>query len=180
VSKVTAYETAEIRGPKVAFNLTAENSGRMLKRAKRLLIVVGGDALNIKAEDGVDVPQVAVRLAKSLGGTIAASPGVFRAFRDVKDVKLINMSLEDIVNRIKDKDWKGFDGEGSYDMTAFMGGLYFFQSMMLSTLKHFAPHQKTISLDRFYHPNATFSLDNMPSDKWQTGLDAMLQLLEAK
>ncbi len=184
MSKVNAYEAAEIRGPKVAFNLTPENSGRMIKRAKHLLIVVGGDALNMSAADGVDIPNVAVRLAKSLNGTttttIVASPGVFKAFQGVSDVKLINMGLEDTVNRLKDESWKGFDGMGAYDMVVFIGGLYYFQSMMLSTLKHFAPRQKTISLDRFYHPNATFSLENLTPDKWKAGLDAMLQLLEAK
>ncbi len=179
-AKITSYETAEIRGPKLAFNLTPENCGRMLKRSKRLLVVVGGDALKMKANDGVDVPEVATRLARSLGGTVVASPGVFKAFQNVSDVKLINMGLEDAVNRLKDESWKGFDGMGGYDMAVFIGGLYYFQSMMLSTLKHFAPNQKTISLDRFYHPNATFSLENLTPDKWKAGLDAMLQLLEAK
>jgi acetyl-CoA decarbonylase/synthase complex subunit epsilon len=179
MSKVNAYETAEIRGPKVAFNLTPENSGRMIKRAKHLLIVVGGDALNMSATDGIDIPNVVIRLAKSLNGTIVASPGVFKAFQGASNVKLINMGLEDVVNRIKDGDWNGFDGTGAYDMVVFIGGLYYFQSMMLSTLKHFAPNQKTISLDRFYHPNATFSLENLTPDKWKTGIDAMLQLLEA-
>lgn len=179
MSKVTAWETAEIRGPKVAFNLTPENTGRMLKRAKRLLIVVGGDALEMKT-DGVDVPDVVVRLAKSLNGTVVVSPGVFKAFKEYEDISLVNMGLEDVVNRLKDEGWRGFDGDGAYDMVCFIGGLYYFQSMMLATLKHFAPKLKTISLDRFYHPNATFSLENLSPEKWKEGLEAMLKLSEAK
>jgi acetyl-CoA decarbonylase/synthase complex subunit epsilon len=52
--------------------------------------------------------------------------------------------------------------------------------MMLSTLKHFAPKLKTISIDRFYHPNAQFSLENLSPEKWKEGLDALLKVLEAK
>ncbi len=179
MSKVTAWETAEIRGPKVAFNLAPENCGRMLKRAKRLLIVVGGAAVDMKA-DGVDVPDAVSRMAKSMNGTVVTSPGVFKAFQEYSDIKVTNMGLEDVVDRLKDKSWKGFDGEGAYDMTVFVGGLYYFQSMMLSTLKHFAPKLKTISIDRFYHPNAQFSLENLSPEKWKEGLDALLKVLEAK
>jgi acetyl-CoA decarbonylase/synthase complex subunit epsilon len=179
LSKVTAWETSEIRGPKLAHTLTPENTGRMLKRAKRLLIVVGGAALDMKA-DGVDVPDLTVKLAKSLNGTVVASPGVYRAFQGQGGVKIINMGLEDVVSRLKDKGWRGFDGAGAYDMVVFIGGLYYFQSMMLATLKHFAPKLKTVSLDPFYHPNAEFSLENLSAAKWSEGLAAMLKILEVK
>ncbi len=179
MSKVTAWEASEVRGPKLAHTLTPENTGRMLKRAKRLLIVVGGAALDMKV-DGVDVPDFTVRLAKSLNGTIAASPGVSKAFQGQSGVKIINMGLEDVVSRLKDTGWRGFDGAGAYDMVVFIGGLYYFQSMMLATLKHFAPKLKTVSLDPFYHPNAEFSLENLILGKWKEGLDAMLKLLEVK
>jgi acetyl-CoA decarbonylase/synthase complex subunit epsilon len=179
LSKVTAWETAEIRGPKVAFNLSPENCGRMLKRSKRLLIIVGGAAISMKS-DGVDVPQIVSRIAKEMKGTIAASPGVFKAFLTFKDINVINMGLGDVVNRLKDKSWKGFDGEGEYDMVAFIGGLYYYQSMLLSTLKHFAPKLKTFSIDRFYHPNAQFSLENLTPEKWKTGIDAMMKMIEVK
>ena len=152
----------------------------MLKISKRLLIVVGGAALDMKADDGVDVPDAVSRMAKSVGGTVVASPGVFKSFQGYSDIKVINMGHEDVVNRLKDKSWKGFDGEGAYGMVIFVGGLYYFQSMMLSTLKHFAPKLKTVSIDRFYHPNAGFSLENLTSEKWKEGLNALLKVMEAK
>jgi acetyl-CoA decarbonylase/synthase complex subunit epsilon len=115
-----------------------------------------------------------------MNGTVVTSPGVFKAFQGYSDIKVVNMGLEDVVDRLKDESWKGFDGEGAYDMMVFVGGLYYFQSMMLSTLKHFAPKLKTISIDRFYHPNAQFSLENLSPEKWKEGLDALLKVLEAK
>jgi acetyl-CoA decarbonylase/synthase complex subunit epsilon len=179
LSNVTAWETAEIRGPKVASMLAPENCGRMLKISKRLLIVVGGEAIEMKKDDGVDVPKVVSRIAKSRKGVVVTSPGVFNAFNNNPELKVINMGLEDVVSRLQDKSWKGFDGQGAYDMIVFIGGIYYFQSMMLSTLKHFAPKLRTISIDRFYHPNAGFSLANLTSEKWKEGLEALLKPLEA-
>jgi len=179
MSKATAWESTEVRGPKLAFSLTPENCGRMLKRAKRLLIVVGGGALDMKS-DGIDVPDFTVTLAKTLNGTIAISPGVYKAYQKYSNVKIINIGLEDLVNRLKESDWNGFDDGGAYDMVVFIGGLYYFQSMMLSTLKHFAPKVKTISIDRFYHPNAEFSLENLSIEKWREGLDSIIKILKVK
>lgn len=172
-----AWETAEIRGPRVAHTLTPENCGRILKIAKNPLIVVGGGALDMKADDGVDVPDIVSKIAGGIDATVVVSPGVFKAFQRYSGNKLLNMGLEDVVNRIGDKSWDGFDGEGAYDLVIFIGGLYYFQSMMLSTLKHFAPKLKTISIDRFYHPNAVFSLANLTSEKWKEGLNAMTKIL---
>jgi len=180
LSRAEAWETAEIRGPQVAYILTPENCGRMLKRAERPLIVVGGAALEVKSE-GVDIPEFAVRLARVIGATVAASPGVFKAFQGYGDVNVVCMGGEELVSRLKDEGWVGFDGGGGYSTVVFIGGIYYFQSMMLSTLKHFSPGGlKTVSIDRFYHPNAEFSLDNMDLDKWREGLEGMLAVMEVK
>jgi acetyl-CoA decarbonylase/synthase complex subunit epsilon len=151
----------------------------MIKRAKRLMIIVGGGAEDMKS-DGVNVHNVVSRIAKSMNGTIVSSPGVFKGFTTKKDLNVINFGLEDVTHRLLDENWTGFDGKGTYDIIVFIGGLYYFQSMMLSTLKHFNPKLKTISIDRYYHPNATFSLENLSVEKWKNGLDGMLKVLEAK
>ncbi len=177
--QLEAGETSEVRGPKLAFNLAPENSARMIKRAKRLLIIVGGGAEEMKS-DGVNIFNVVSRISKSMNGTIVSSPGVAKGFAEKKDLNMINMSIGDTVNRLQNKDWNGFDGKGAYDMIVFIGGIYYYQSMMLSTLKHFNPKLKTISIDRLYHPNAAFSLENLTTEKWKDGLEGMLKVLEAK
>ncbi len=179
MSKTVAWETSEVRGPKVAYTVKSENISRMLKRFKRVLIVIGG-ASKTGQLDGADIPNFSISLANILKGTLAISPGSYKAFTKHNKVVKVNISLVDLVNRIIDKQWAGFDAQGKYDLIIFIGGLYFFQSMILSTIKHFAPKQRTISLDQYYHPNAEFSLENQTPAKWKEGLDTLIQGLESQ
>jgi acetyl-CoA decarbonylase/synthase complex subunit epsilon len=51
----------------------------------------------------------------------------------------------------------------------------------LSTLKHFAPHLKTMTLCKFYYPNASYSLPNIRKDeKWKELLDNLIAKLKEK
>ncbi|MEM2883034.1 MAG: carbon monoxide dehydrogenase beta subunit family protein, partial [Nitrososphaerales archaeon] len=68
---------------------------------------------------------------------------------------------------------------GGYDFILFVGSLYPFQSMMLATLKHFAPNIRTLTIERYYHPNAEFSLENLSFERWRDGLEALVKALEA-
>jgi acetyl-CoA decarbonylase/synthase complex subunit epsilon len=51
---------------------------------------------------------------------------------------------------------------------------------MLSTLKHFATHLKTVSLDRYYQPNADFSFPNLDEKTWIQNLDTVVGTLRSQ
>jgi acetyl-CoA decarbonylase/synthase complex subunit epsilon len=72
----------------------------------------------------------------------------------------------EIVNLLKDPEWKGVDGEGSHDLVLFIGVTYYLASQGLSSLKHFAPHLKTLTLCKFFHSNADASFPNMSDSEW--------------
>ncbi|WP_309492005.1 CO dehydrogenase/acetyl-CoA synthase complex subunit epsilon [Candidatus Hecatella orcuttiae] len=174
------WQLAEVPGLEQALTLKPEMAAKLLRNAKRPLIVVGGNVLGAKGED-VDVVKFVHRLAELTGSPVVVSPGCFRVFRErIGDVPLTCMGLEDLVNRMRDENWQGLRGEGNHDLVVFLGGIYFFQSQLLSTLKHFASHLKTLSLDRFYQPNATFSFQTATEDRWKKDLEKILEELEAK
>jgi len=167
------WQTGNIVGPKNALLLTPENCARLLKAAKRPLVVVGAQAT--KASVGLpNLADYVIRIAKAIRAQVAVSPVLQPDFERPGSMHVFGLGLEDLTNRLKDKQWKGFDGKGAYDYVLMIGGVYYFESQMLSTLKHFAPHVRTVSLDRFYQPNATFSFSNMDLDKWKEGLNAMI------
>jgi acetyl-CoA decarbonylase/synthase complex subunit epsilon len=85
------------------------------------------------------------------------------------------MGIVDIVNRLKDKEWMGIDGKGPYEVVLFLGIPYYLQSQMLATLKHFAPHAITISLDPFYQPNANWSFPNLSEEEWSKSLKEIIE-----
>jgi acetyl-CoA decarbonylase/synthase complex subunit epsilon len=172
----TPWQVGDIPGPKQAHILRPEMFPKIVKTLKRPLIVVGSrkDAF----EDG-DIANYLVMLAKLINSPLVVSPSLFKNFMKFKDAKVICMGIEDLVNRLKEKDWKGFDDRGNYDSVLFIGGIYYFQSLMLSTLKHFAPHLKTFSLDRFYHPNAEFSFENMSKERWVQEFKGMVEIIKS-
>lgn len=177
VSKAIPWDEAEVRGPKTAYTLTPENCGKMLRRAKRLLIIVGGNILDEEYAK-VNMVDIVERFAKKVGATLAISPGAFRAFQRYDGRKHM-VNVESLVERLIDTHWMGFDGGGKYDYILFIGGLYPFQSMMLASLKHFAPTLRTFTIERYYHPNAAFSFEDLSFGKWCEGLEAMLKALES-
>jgi acetyl-CoA decarbonylase/synthase complex subunit epsilon len=172
----TPWQVGDIPGPKQAHILRLEMFPKIVKTLKRPLIVVGSrkDAF----EDG-DIANYLVMLAKLINSPLVVSPSLFKNFMKFKDAKVICMGIEDLVNRLKEKDWKGFDDRGNYDSVLFIGGIYYFQSLMLSTLKHFAPHLKTFSLDRFYHPNAEFSFENMSKERWVQEFKGVVEIIKS-
>lgn len=173
------WQTGNIVGPKNALLVNPEHCGRLLKAAKRPLIVVGANAT--KPSVGLpDLIECVVRLAGAMKAQVASSPTIRSKFGNARGLPVFDMGLEDLTNRLKDRHWKGFDGKGTYDYVVLIGGVYYFESQMLSTLKHFAPHIRTVSLDRFYQPNAGFSLPNMDVDKWTEGLNMIAQELGGK
>jgi acetyl-CoA decarbonylase/synthase complex subunit epsilon len=167
------WQTGNIVGPKNALLVNPENCARLLKAAKRPLIVVGAHAT--KPSVGLpNLTEYVVRLAGGMNAQIAASRTIQSLLSSSGGAQVFGLGIEDLTNRLKDKQWKGFDGKGGYDYVVLIGGVYYFVSQMLATLKHFAPHVRTVSLDRFYQPNASFSFASMDVEKWREGLDKMV------
>lgn len=173
------WQTGNIVGPKNALLLNPEHCAPLLKAAKRPLIVVGAHAT--KPSVGLpNLTEYVVRLARGMNAQIAASPTIQSQFDSSRGAQIFGLGIEDLTNRLRDKQWKGFDGKGGYDYVFLIGGVYYFVSQMLATLKHFAPHVRTVSLDRFYQPNASFSFASMDVEKWKEGLDKMIHDLRGQ
>ena len=84
----------------------------------------------------------------------------------------------DICNRLIDLEWKGLDGKGLYDLALFMGLPYYMEFVMLAGLKNFRKDLKTISLDRFYNPHASWSFPNISIKNWDENLKTIIKKLE--
>ena len=87
------------------------------------------------------------------------------------------MSAMNIGNRLKDPNWQGLDGKGPYDVALFMGLPYYMEFVILSGLKHFAPHVKTISMARFFNPHASWSFPNLKVEAWNQSFETILNKL---
>lgn len=173
-------QTAEIPGPKKAFVIPKpEVAAAMIKRAKRALLIVGSEAINLKTEDG-DFVDTAIRLADIDKITIAATGHLIKEFRERNVKGVYAMSLMNLGDRLRSPEWEGFDGGGGYDLVIFAGFIYYMEWLVLSGLKSFATNLKTISLERVYQPNASWSFGNTTENDWKEVIDKIVSILEEK
>jgi acetyl-CoA decarbonylase/synthase complex subunit epsilon len=170
-------QVAEIAGPKKALIIPKPTVAvAMIKRAKRPLLVIGSDSINVSTKDG-DLVDSTIRAQKTGKLTVVATGHLVKIFKD-RGAYVQSMTLMNLGDRLKDPDWKGFDVNGPYDLILFAGAPYYMEWLVLSGLKNFAPELRTIALDNSYQPNAQWSMGSMPNNIWQEALDEIITGLE--
>jgi acetyl-CoA decarbonylase/synthase complex subunit epsilon len=171
------WQKAEIAGPKKALLiLKPEVVAAMVQRAKRPILIVGHLAAEDYSDD-VKMIDYAIRMSETAKIPVVATAHVICEFvkRDFKSAA--NMPAMDIGDRLTDPEWKGLDGGGTYDLALFMGLPYYMEFVILAALKHFSRNLKTISLDRFYNPHATWSFPNLQVKEWEENFEIILSKL---
>jgi len=149
-----------------------------IKKAKRPLLVIGPLLLE-SLPDGKLLLEYALDIAKAARIPICATA---QTRGKIVELGVQPDSLYDaveIVNALKDPDWRGVKKEGNHDLVLFFGIRSDLGNQSLSTLKHFAPHLKTMTLCKHYFPHANYSLPNFKKDaKWQEFLESLIANLK--
>ena len=157
--RVIPWQPTVIAGPKQALLVTPETAEMMLKKAKRPLMIMGP-----LVKDS-PVLALAAQIAEKWHIPLVSTGDELKALNEV-DVKSKPYGVVEIVNLLKDPEWEGVNGKGQHDLVLFIGVIYYIGSQGLSTLKHFAPHLKTLTLCKFFHSNADASFPNMKDEEW--------------
>ncbi len=166
--RVIPWQPTVIAGPKQALLVTPETAEMMLKKAKRPLMIVGP-----LVKDS-PVLTLATQIAEKWNIPIVSTGDVFKTLNE-SGVESKPYGVVEIVNLLKDPEWKGLNGEGQHDLVLFVGVIYYIGSQGLSTLKHFAPHLKTLTICKFFHSNADASFPNMKDEEWIKYLEKLAQ-----
>lgn len=178
--KAEPWQKAEIAGPKKALLiLKPAVVSAMLTRAKRPILIVGHHVAEGDAEYTNTVDHL-IRLCNATDTPLVATAHSAKVFIDKGFNPAAIMSAVEIGDRLKDADWQGLDGQGVYDLALFIGLPYYMQYLVLSGLKHFSPNLRTMSLDRYYHPHASWSFPNLKVKEWQQHFETILNKLETK
>jgi acetyl-CoA decarbonylase/synthase complex subunit epsilon len=169
------WQKAEIAGPTKALVITKpEVVIAMIKKAKRPILIVGHEATDPEEKQMLDI---AIRLAETGKIPLVATAHIVGEFLKKGFQPAAFMPAVDIANRLTDTDWKGFDGNGQYDLAMFMGITYYMEWVIFSALKHYGNGLKTISLDRYYHPHASWSFPNLSAETWSPNLEMIISKL---
>jgi len=178
--KAEPWQTAEIAGPQKANVIPkAEVVAAMIKRAKRPILVVSYLSTKTNKDTGKMI-EYAIRMNKACGIPIVATAHTIKDFVKQGFNQATQMNAMDIGNRLKDPTWNGLDGKGPYDVALFMGLPYYMEFVILSGLKHFSKNLKTISLDRYYNPHASWSFPNLKVEEWNQSFETIINNLGGK
>ncbi len=171
------WQKAEVPGPSKALVITKpEVVVAMVKKAKHPLLVVGHEAT--ETEIGEEkLLDYAIRISQEGKIPLVATAHTVGEFVKKGFQPTASMPAVDIANRLVDPGWKGLDGNGQHDLAMFMGITYYMEWVIFSGLKHFGQNLKTISLDRYYHPNASWSFPNLPTQDWAQNLEVIVTKL---
>ena len=157
-----------------------EQYAALIKKAKRPLLIVGPRCL-VNILDGKPLIDWAITIARAAGMPICATAHTKKALLEKGYNPESSYDFVEILNALKNPDWKGVKGEGNHDLVLLLGIRTDLASAGLSTLKHYAPHLKTMTLCRYYFPNSDYSMPNFrKEDKWLEFLNAMIQNLNQK
>ena len=152
----------------------------LIKRAKRPLLVLGPQTLTTSVE-GKLLMDYALDIANALNIPVCATAHTRKKLTEMGVEPACNWDTIEIINHLKDAEWQGVLKEGNHDLVMFLGVRSDLATQGLSTLKHYAPHLKTMTLCKFYFPHASYSIPNFRKDeKWKEYLDNLIVNLKAK
>lgn len=150
----------------------------LIKKAKRPLLIVG-PLLLASLPDGKVLMEYALEIAKAGNIPICATAQTSGKIKELGVKPECVYDAVEIVNALKDPDWQGVRKEGNHDLVLFFGIRSDLGTQGLSTLKHFAPHLKTMTLCKHHFPHANYSLPNFKKDdKWISFLDSLIENLK--
>jgi acetyl-CoA decarbonylase/synthase complex subunit epsilon len=152
----------------------AEPLVKIIKKAARPLLVIGPQALEVEV-NGRPFIEYLVELARAGNIPICATAHTKKKLLELGVTPESTYDLIEIINALKDAEWKGVKGEGCHDLVLFGGVRTDLGNQGLSALKHFAPHLKTMTLCKYYYPNANFSLPNYrKNEDWKALLENLI------
>ena len=145
-----------------------------IQKAKRPLLILG-PLLCEWSLDGKLLIDYALEIAKAADIPICATAHVKAKLTELGVTPDSVYDAVEIANALKDPDWRGVRKEGNHDLVLFFGIRSDLAEQTLSVLKHFAPHLKTMTLCKFYYPNANYYLPNFRKDKqWKAFLEDLI------
>lgn len=155
----------------------ASRYAALIKKAERPLLVVGPRCLS-DTLDGRPLLEWALEIAQTADIPICATAHTKKELLARGYTPESSYDLIEIFHSLTKPTWQGVKGEGNHDLVLFFGIRSDLASGGLSTLKHYAPHLKTMTLCKYYFPHADYSMPNFFKDeKWRQFLTNMIEEL---
>ncbi len=160
-------------GPKQARAVLPDAAARMIKNAKKPVLIIGARIQDLNGA----LLERAIRLANARNMPIVATAhsGKFLAERGFKNY--VEMGVVEITNVSTDEEWKGVNGTGKPDLVIVFGAHLDLMNATFQTLKNFTDIA-SLSISRYFMVNATYSFPNIDNEIWLRYLDELCEKCE--
>ena len=146
---------------------SARECASLIRRAMRPLYVAGPRAIDHYFADGKTSLEYVLEIARLVNIPTCATAQSKKKMLELGTTPDSVYDIIEIINHLKFPDWRGVRKEGNHDLVIFSGIRCDLAERGLSTLKHFAPHLRTMAICRFSHPNADYVQPVMTDEKWK-------------
>ncbi len=154
----------------------AEEYAALILKARRPLLVIGPQTLTLSL-DGKLLMEYALEIARAGNIPVCATAHTKKKMLELGSTPDSVYDIIEIINHLKDPQWQGVKKEGNHDLVLFLGIRSDLAEQGLSTLKHFAPHLRTMTLCKYLYPNADYSLPNLKDYRWKEFLENLIDKL---
>lgn len=174
------WQRAETPGPVKAILVNShETAADLLGKFRHPVVAISSQILEPHV---VEVVEQVEKVCRAVNACIASSSSSILERLRGEGLNVKPFALLELADRLRDPSWMGLDGEGQHDLAILLGFHYYYSWLILSGLKSFAHgHLKTFSLDPYYQPNASYSLQNfVVKERWVSFMKDVAKSLESK
>lgn len=166
VARPEPWQTAEHGGSRQAHVISGPKVlAALLKKHRRPLMIIGNLGSQAR-EEAEEVIRTVVFLAERSKIPVVTSGNAVRSCIMLGVTPSATIPATTCAGRLADPAWHGVDGRGPHDLVLIVGLPYGMEWTILSGLKNGAPGLVTLALDRYYHPQATWSFQNISHGEW--------------
>lgn len=131
-------------------------AAEIIVRSRNPLYIIGPVALSIELEEGILLKYV-IDIADKINIATCATAHVKKKMLEFGKKPDSVYDIIEIINFLKMKDWQGVRGWGQHDLVLVTGIRADLAAAGLSTLKHYAPHLRTLAICNAGHPHADYT-----------------------
>ncbi|MFX1511091.1 MAG: carbon monoxide dehydrogenase beta subunit family protein [Promethearchaeota archaeon] len=167
------WQIGNVPGPTVAKSLQSKTFTRLMKKSSVFVI---GTKIGDESEEGEFLRKIS-KIIASKGIPIVASLSSEKLLTEQGVEVKLAMNLPTLTKKLAEEDWDnlGFEAE----IIAISGFHYYYQSQAFSAIRNNSETLKTISLDPYFSPNATFSSPTIVKNKLPEWYEEMITAAEA-
>ncbi|RLG79990.1 MAG: hypothetical protein DRO13_04810 [Thermoprotei archaeon] len=145
-----------------------DSLAKTIMRYKNPVLLVGSQIAKIEESTGESIVEKIAELAAAINADIVTTSS--RVVRELDSSGYRKYWIKPPLEAVKE-----VAASNSYDLVIVIGFQYAYAWLLLNYLKHYVPHIKTLSIEPYAQPNATWTMPSLPLRVWYKNLCKLIE-----